>query len=162
MAADLQTLLSYFLNDLYAGTLGVTLPITQVRGGLGTVTVPTYSFAGDTGTGFYRTFASQIGVANNGVETFIFAPAASGGFRAGASVPVGWSSATDPFNAANDTGLSRTAAATLAVGNGTAGDVSGTVNATIFKSGATAGVTTFGPAAVASITVKGGIITAIS
>lgn len=28
--ADLQTLLSKFLNDLYAGTLGVTLPITSV------------------------------------------------------------------------------------------------------------------------------------
>lgn len=41
-------------------------------------------------------------------------------------------------------------------------DASTSINTPLYKAGGTSGVATFGPAAVASITVKGGIITAIS
>lgn len=40
--------------------------------------------------------------------------------------------------------------------------IAGFVDVPLYKAGGTSGVATFGPAAVASITVKGGIITAIS
>ena len=39
-----------------------------------------------------------------------------------------------------DAGISRTGAGVLAVGNGTQGDASGTINATGFQSGGTAGI----------------------
>jgi len=38
----------------------------------------------------------------------------------------------------------------------------GAIDATLYKQAGTSGVVTFGPAAVASITIKGGIVTAIS
>lgn len=157
MAADLQTLLSKFLNDLYAGTLGVTMPITQVQGAAGSASAPTYAFTTSTNAGMFNGGGFPE-FAVGGVAR-LFVATNSGGVTSNTSW--GWSaSTTDPTTL--DTGLSRTAAGVVAVGNGTTGDVTGTVNATIFKSGASAGVTTFGPAGVVSITVKGGIITAIS
>lgn len=159
---DLTTLLAKFLNDLYAGTLGVTLPIASVQGAAGTVGAPTYSFASAPTTGFYSFGGSNSAYAGSGSTSIAFGAVGVDSIRIGSTSSIGFASGSNPQGAASDTGVSRSGVATLAVGNGTPGDVTGTVNATIFKSGATAGVTTFGPAAVASITVKGGIITAIS
>jgi len=60
---------------------------------------------------------------------------------------------------ANDGSGNVTIGGTLAAGATT---VTGTVDATRYSAGGTLGVVTFGPAAVASLTVKGGIITAVS
>jgi hypothetical protein len=67
---------------------------------------------------------------------------------------------SDPGSIVSDAGLARIAAAVLKATDGGAGY--GSVDAAGFKTAGVAGVTTFGPAPVASITVKGGIITAIS
>lgn len=101
------------------------LQLTSVRVGLGTVASPTYSFAGDTGTGFFRIFAGMIEVSNAGVGTVIFSPAANGGIRLGSGIPLGWSAAVDPTGLSNDTGLSRISAGVLGVGTGAAGSVAG-------------------------------------
>lgn len=60
-----------------------------------------------------------------------------------------WSSGNTDPSATIDTQLTRQSSGVLNVTTG-------------YAAGGTAGVLTFGPAAVASITVKGGIITAIS
>ena len=156
---DLQTLLSKFLDSLYAGT--VTIPgAGTVQAGNGTAGAPSYSFAASPTTGLFSTGANQMEFATGGVVRMFWNSSTS--VQLGGALPLTWPSTADATGAAADAGISRVAAATLAVGNGTAGDFSGTVKATLFQSGATVGVTTFGPAAVASITVKGGIITAIS
>lgn len=61
-----------------------------------------------------------------------------------------------------DAAFSRIGAGIIGVGTGAAGSVAGTLDATLYKAAGTAGVATFGPAAVASITIKGGLVTAIS
>jgi hypothetical protein len=61
-----------------------------------------------------------------------------------------------------DTCISRLAAGVIGIGTGATGSVAGTLDATLYRAAGTAGVATFGPSAVTSITVKGGIITAIS
>lgn len=61
-----------------------------------------------------------------------------------------------------DTGLSRISAGVVGVGTGAQGSSAGTIQGKHNSSDGTAGVASFGPAAVASITVKDGIITAIS
>lgn len=104
--------------------------VTKGLTGNGTAAAPSWSFTNDTGTGFYRTFLNQIGISNNGVESFIFANAANSGLRAGSGVPMGWSSQADPFNATNDTGFSRLSSGIVAVGNGAAGDFSGSIKLT--------------------------------
>jgi hypothetical protein len=60
--ADLTTLLSKFLNDLYSGILGTTLPITAARVGDGTAAAPSLSFASETTKGLYSSGAGQIAV----------------------------------------------------------------------------------------------------
>lgn len=60
-----------------------------------------------------------------------------------------------------DVGLSRVSPGVWGVGTGAAGSVAGTVSAAAYISGGSAGVD-FGPSVVTSITVKKGIITAIS
>lgn len=86
------------------------------------------------------------------------------GFYIDSVMPLSWRvGASNP-----DVNLSRLAGSSLALGNGTFNDFSGTLklatlNATsAFQANGTPGVTTFGPSAVTSITVKQGIITAIS
>jgi hypothetical protein len=124
----------------------------------GSAAAPTFSFTANTNVGMYNGGGFPV-FSVAGTPRFYVATAAAG-FTS--NVALGWSSGTTDPTATVDTGVSRSGVGVLAVGNGTAGDVTGTVNATIYKSGASTGVTTFGPAAVASITVKGGIVTAIS
>jgi hypothetical protein len=74
--------------------------------------------------------------------------------------PLTWSG-TAFTDGTPDTGLSRTAAGEIAFGTGAAGNVSGVCRAASYKVGAAAGAN-FGPGLPTSITVVGGIITAIS
>ena len=65
------------------------------------------------------------------------------------------------YNATIDTNITRISAGVIAIGTGANGSAAGTISAAAFISGGSAGVD-FGPAAVTSITVKKGIIVAIS
>ncbi len=116
---------------------------------------------GDTTFGIVSKGSSTPGHLYTGLDqngNFVFNIAPTGDVQFGAGATIG----------SVDVNLSRSAAATLVVGNGTAGDFSGTLKATTinavtaFSANGTAGVATFGPGAVTSVTVKNGIITAIS
>lgn len=82
-------------------------------------------------------------------------------FRFGTAGALMWNSVANLGAGAIDTSLSRTAAGVLAVGTGATGSAAGTIRAAAYVVGATAGAS-FGPGAVASITVVNGIVTAIS
>lgn len=149
--ADLTTLLSGFLNNLYVGVIGA---------GAGSLSAPSISFTGDPNTGFASELADVISVVCGGGRSMLL--------QGGGVINLRGNSANVIMGTSDDASLSRTGAAALAIGNGTAGDFSGTLKTTVvnavtgFQQNGTAGVATFGPAAVASITVKGGIVTAIS
>jgi hypothetical protein len=127
----------------------------------GTSTVPSIAFSAEPATGISRSGASAIRISLNvGGPTFSFQ--SNGMFlltNASSNLVMGISL---------DSNLSRLGAASLAIGNGNIGDFTGTLKlatlnaVTSYQANGVAGVTTFGPAAVASITVKQGIITAIS
>lgn len=110
---DLTTLLSKFLNDLYAGTLGVTMPITSIKVGAGTVAAPSVTIS-TTGNGLYAPGANELAVTINGVaqsDTF------SNQIRLKSSLLLGWASG-DPTATAADTILSRGAADRLDLASG--------------------------------------------
>jgi hypothetical protein len=128
----------------------------------GTAIVPSYSFSSFANTGIYA--AATGYTAFTGLGQAIGAFSNDSGplqLRLVGTGVFGWNPAGNLLTGA-DTGLSRTAAGTVAVGNGTQADATGIINCARYQAGGTAGVVTFGPAAVVSITVKGGIITAIS
>jgi hypothetical protein len=68
VAFDLQTQLAKFLNDLYSGIIGTTIPIAAVRTGDGTAAAPAVSFASETGSGLYRVGAGDVGLQVLGVS----------------------------------------------------------------------------------------------
>lgn len=72
--ADLTTLLSKFLNDLYAGTLGVTMPISKVLVGDGSAAAPSLSFSGTGGTddGIFRPGDNAVDIATAGITAARF------------------------------------------------------------------------------------------
>jgi fibronectin-binding autotransporter adhesin len=89
----------------------------------GTVSAPALSFSSETNTGLYRAAAQDVRLSVNGSDSFRVdstAPTVPSGR------PLAWGSAGVT---SRDTGLSRTAAATLAIGNGTQGDITGTLKA---------------------------------
>jgi len=85
----------------------------------GTVSVPSHSFTSETNTGLYRAGSQDVRLAINGSDSFRV-DSTSPTVPSGRSLAWGSAGVTS-----RDTGLSRTAAATLAVGNGTQGDASG-------------------------------------
>jgi hypothetical protein len=129
-------------------TLG-TLAFTYAGAGSGTVSFPAIQFGATNDTGLSRLAAGTIGVGNgaNGDWTgnlrlarayfsranattydYVLDPSVYNNLSLSNSFGLGWSSTTNA-NAAQDTGLSRTGAGVVAVGNGTVGDASGTVTA---------------------------------
>mgnify|MGYP001563709159 CR=1 FL=1 len=76
------------------------------------------------------------------------------------STGLNWSTGNIPTG--SDVYLTRTGTNQLGIGATSGGTNTGTLDCTLYKAGGTSGVATFGPAVVNSITVKGGIITAIS
>jgi hypothetical protein len=107
-------------------TFGTWVYTGQILGDTGTLAAPSYGFSNaSSNTGFFfngngRTQLSHGGVAGPVMD--------STGLWLGSSQPVKFTSAADP-NASADTGLSRTGVGILGIGNGTAGDVTGTINA---------------------------------
>lgn len=148
---DLQTLLNKFLVNLYAGTVTVTTSIDTplIDSVTGTLTLG--------GTANITAVGNISGAA----------------IRAGSASVLGWNARTSMLSPLDGQITATNQAATVGVGFDVLTD--GTfkvrsraladtaiVDASRFSAGGTGGVVTFGPAAVASITVKGGIITAIS
>jgi hypothetical protein len=148
-----------FTAPAVAGTTTNQIAVSNVLGGpAGSAAAPTYSFSTQPGTGLYlvagnsnprlaRQGADIVEIASAGLNVnngFVVTFAGAGGFTT------------------LDTGLSRSAAGTLAVGNGTASDVSGTVSAAHFTGGGNAGVTAGPFSSVTSITSTGGIVTTLT
>ena len=73
---------------------------------------------------------------------------------------IGWANVTPGVNAP-DAGFSRTGAATVALGNGSSGNASGTFNCAAYQVGGAAGAS-FGPGLPTSLTFVNGICTAAS
>jgi len=157
---DITTLLSLFLQQLYAGAIG----------GAGSL-VSTVTITGP-GAGVALTNPSSTLLNVNGAITSA-GTINAGSFFATDTGAFLWSTRT-AFLAPADGQLTVTnRATTVGVGldvltDGTLGvrtralADTAIVNASRFSSGANQGVVTFGPAAVVSITVKGGLVTAIS
>lgn len=108
--ADLTTLLSKFLNDLYAGTLGVTLPITAVRVGNGTVAAPAVAFASETGLGLFRPGAGYMAFGELGNMDWA---AGGGNFIMLSTGTFGWGSTTNPYSGTFDTSVVRVSAGVM-------------------------------------------------
>lgn len=122
--ADLQTALSYFLNDLYAGTLGVTNPISKILVGDGTAGAPALAFSSESTLGLYRLSSGKAVLAGgalslgfNGTGNMLFNPS-NGQYTMGSTGTLNWTSGTE-VNAI-DVSLSRGAAGTLTLNSGTA------------------------------------------
>lgn len=82
-------------------------------------------------------------------------------FAAASTAKIGWSSTTAP-DGGIDTNLSRSAAGVIQVGTTTANN-SGTLDAALYKAGGTSGIASCTVATLgATITIKGGIITAFT
>jgi hypothetical protein len=135
-ATDTWTILNSLANGTngtstltfsHTGTTGaarVSLPLLTVAGA-GTAAAAALSFGtAGAGWGFYSGTGGRFSLAANGTSVFEARPQ---GLNFGSGMVVGWSSAGTPDNVASDTGISRAAAGVVAVGNGTAGDTSGTV-----------------------------------
>lgn len=85
---------------------------------------PSYSFQGDNTTGFYDGGGGAVVFSSIGAAIELFSSTAH---RLGSGKCIGWSSNADPTLAANDSGLCRDSAGVVDIGNGTAGDISGTL-----------------------------------
>jgi hypothetical protein len=139
-------------------SLGTIASLSATKGlfGDGTAGAPSITLASIPTYGFFSlsgNFALTIG----GVARLEYL---AGGQQNKSDYGILWSSGT--VNSASDTGITRLSAGVVAVGTGAQGSVAGSVDAAGYRTAGVVGVATFGPAAVASITVKGGIVTAIS
>lgn len=92
-----------------AGSAQVSYPLLAPSG---TVGAPTYSFAADSTTGFFRT-AAVMGLAVQGACEYLFGKATTLGFILGSTITLGWSPVAANA-AAPDVVLARDAADTLA------------------------------------------------
>lgn len=108
---DLQTKLSYFLKDLYAGTVGTTVP-TGFAAKTGTSAAPSYSFTSQAGTGWYYGGDGLVGL----------------GLGSGSTPMILFGGATSSFVALkrNGTQLQTRLADDSTYGNFIAGNVTGT------------------------------------
>lgn len=158
---DLTTLLSKFLSDLYAGTVGSTVPVTSITIlGPGTGAVLTNG-----STNVLNLAGGLVATAQLSAGTNVTVPA-TGSYQMTSAGFLGGNSVDGQFLLRNQAvtagvGFDVATDATLKVRTRALADTA-IVDASRFQAGGTGGVVTFGPAAVVSITVKGGIITAIS
>ena len=108
------------------GTAGDTTGKLTV--GVGSAVAPSY-LMGSTQSGLYYSSGNGIGIAYQGIGTALFYTnymmLRSGSVAA-------WSSDATFAGASPDTGISRLGAASLAIGNGTAGNTTGQITATTF------------------------------
>jgi hypothetical protein len=113
--------LAAYFTSVTTGPL-ISTSLSTAAGAVGT---PSLNF-GQTNTGWYSRSSHVISLAINGVDT---ADIGASNFELGSGVPLTWSSSSNA-GGANDTGISRLAAGSLAIGNGTAGNTSGQITAT--------------------------------
>ncbi len=99
---------------------GTSLTLTSfIQTGNGAVATPAFSFASNTGLGWYRPFANYMGFANGvGATTFLWGDVTQ--YLASTSL-ISWT--TGAVNAAVDLTLSRSAAKTLKIDDGAAGAI---------------------------------------
>jgi hypothetical protein len=101
--------------------------------GDGSATAASLGFAAETNLGFYRRTGTAMGIINSGSQ---WAELVANQFRMGSGAQVTWNSDAGGAAAA-DVGISRLAGSSLSVGNGTAGDFTGTITlANIIAKGA--------------------------
>lgn len=100
----------------------------------GSAAAPSISFANSTDTGFYRFAGGQIGFASGGALSGVLN---SGGIFLGVvgGIQAKYAWCSDATCITSDTGLSRGAAGEVDVGNGNAGDKSGTLKAAVLSPG---------------------------
>jgi len=103
-----------------------TPTVTSLTVGLGGVAPVSIGFVGDPTTGIYSQGTGQIGFSLAGAERIRIYAAT---IELRQSEILGWSSA-DNVTSGLDLGISRLGAASLAIGNGTGGDFSGSLNLT--------------------------------
>lgn len=128
----------------------------------GAVSTPNIEINSANHAGFYWDSAN-IGIAMSGIELALFTTNGTNSFlRLGTSGLFTWASTASPHDSASDTGFSRISAAVVGVGNGSAGDYSGTIQATGFNSGGTPGVSAGSFSTITAITSKAGIITQLT
>jgi hypothetical protein len=116
--------------DYRAATFNAT-PLTVSPGSSflaadGTANAPGYAFQNETNSGWYRTSAGTISFSVLGIHLIA---ANTTNFQTGSAKVFCWSSSTSADGAGCDAGLSRVNASTIAVGNGTTGNASGTIQA---------------------------------
>lgn len=126
---------------IFGGAAGTTFQFGLRSDGVGTMYV-------DTKFGYY------IG---DGVDGYF----TSAGPKIRSDAAILWANSGNA-NTGTDTVVSRMAAGVVGIGLTASGQNTGAIDATLYKAAGTAGVANFGPSIVTSITVKGGIITAIS
>lgn len=114
---SIQTINSFALAD----TVGF-------QAGVGSVSAPSYTFIGDLNTGMYDAAADDIRFSTGGTDGFRIDGTAP---TVPAGRPLAWGSAGVT---SRDAGFSRLGTSSLAVGNGTQGDITGTLSANLFKS----------------------------
>jgi hypothetical protein len=120
-------------DTTYARLDGGNMPFTgQVAGKNGTAASPSFAFASEVNTGFFRQAASTIGAAVGGAVKWLLNAA---GVAVGSGESYGFSSNADPSLAAADTFISRKGASGN-VGIGTTnGGVDGVIQAASLQSG---------------------------
>lgn len=105
-AQDLTTMLSKFLVDLRAGTLGVNQPVSKVLVGAGGASLPSLSFSTATSTGVYLNGTGSVGLAASGALIGTVWNDATHGFQLSSAIPLSWGTQ----NATPDLQLTRAAA----------------------------------------------------
>jgi hypothetical protein len=103
----------------------------------GTASLPGYSFVNAASTGLWRDVNAGINWSTAGISRGTLF---TGGIQVNSGGTYGWSSGVVGLAAA-DAGFSRAAAGSIAVGNGTGGDTSGTISAANILSSTTLGFT---------------------
>jgi len=142
----------------FTGSLKLT---TATVVGPGTVTNPALVIGSNSGTGLLNNGGTTIGFTVGGLGSWVNNSLT---MNVTSGMVMGWASGTNVFTSAADTGISRLGPASLAIGNGTAGDFSGTlkcatVNATsAYQANGTPGVTQTA-IAVGTIATIEGIVT---
>jgi hypothetical protein len=128
----------------------------------GLTTLPDYSFVGSGGYGFMLRAGVALDLCIN-AKSIVDMQAAS--FLMWSGLVLGWGSTSQAHTSGADTGISRLNPASLAIGNGTAGDFSGTlkcatVNATSsYQANGTPGVTQTAIAVGTLATIEGIVTT---
>lgn len=112
-------------SSVSGGNITIASPMYAADG---SNSAPSYSFTSNHNTGMHESAGGGLFLSAGGVDALYVD---SNSFQTLAAGCIGWSSSGGAGAASPDLCLSRLGAASLAVGNGTAGDFSGTIKTTI-------------------------------